>query len=103
MYPAGFMFAIVTCWPAAKLLAAVIVTVFVASVAAVMTATVGGIFTTSTWLGAPPTTVVVLTPGEVIWNAGMFIPESGPDVPATKPTNAVITTKTVIRGFVSET
>ena len=42
-------------------------------------------------------------PRSVCRSSARSIPERGPVVPATNPTKAVITTKTVMRGFVSDT
>jgi hypothetical protein len=56
-----------------------------------------------TWLNALVPEATRAVPSRVLRSSTASIPERGPFVPATKPTNAVITTKTVIRGFVRET
>ena len=56
-----------------------------------------------TWLKALVPEATKAVPSSVWKSSAASIPERGPFVPATKPTKAVITTKTVMRGFVRDT
>jgi hypothetical protein len=56
-----------------------------------------------TWLKALVPDATSAVPRSVWKSRPRSIPESGPFVPATKPTKAVMTTNRVMRGFVSAT